>query len=144
MNELKEGDTVTRKSYNSDIVFEIKNFFFINNEKMAILQGVTIRIEADSPLSDLELIEKVCEEKRNYSKKENLEFRSGRLVYAGRILHLDGDKKYSEKSANYYKKAGLNAIVRNIPEYKQYIYIETLLNRYNPDILVVTGHERIY
>ena len=139
MYELNEGDAVTRKSYNNDIIFEIKKIFYLNGESIAVLQGVTIRIEADSPLSDLQLIKKENAEKRFC---DNIfEYRYPRLLYAGKILHLDGDKKYSEKSFNYYRKVGLNAIVRNIPEYRQFLYIETLLNRYNPDILVVTGHD---
>ena len=35
------------------------------------------------------------------------------------ILHLDGDKRYTQKSEKYYKKLGLRAIVKNIPEYRQ-------------------------
>lgn len=57
------------------------------------------------------------------------------------ILHLDGDKRYSEKSARYYKQVGLKAIVKNIPENKQANVIRTLLDRYKPDILVITGHD---
>lgn len=38
----------------------------------------------------------------------------------------------------YYKKMGLNAIVRNIPENRQANSVNTLIERYNPDILVVT------
>lgn len=59
----------------------------------------------------------------------------------GKILHLDGDKRYSEKSAKYYKKMGLNAIVKNIPEYKQPRLVYNLLLYYKPDILVITGHD---
>ena len=59
----------------------------------------------------------------------------------GKILHLDGDRKYSEKSNRYYKKAGLNAIVKNIPEYKQPIIIKKFITTYEPDILVITGHD---
>ena len=43
----------------------------------------------------------------------------------------------------YYKKMGLNAIVRNIPESRQANMVNTLIDRYNPDILVVTGHDAI-
>lgn len=57
------------------------------------------------------------------------------------ILHLDGDRRYSEKSARYYKQIGLKAIVKNIPEYKQASSIRFLLERYHPDILVITGHD---
>lgn len=35
------------------------------------------------------------------------------------ILHLDGDKKYTQKSERYYRKLGLRAIVKNIPENRQ-------------------------
>ena len=56
-------------------------------------------------------------------------------------MHLDGDRRYSEKSARYYKQAGLRAIVKNIPEYKQASVVQILLNRYHPDILVITGHD---
>ena len=59
----------------------------------------------------------------------------------GKILHIDGDRKYSEKSTKYYKKLGLNAVVRNISENIQQYAIIDLLNRYKPDILVITGHD---
>lgn len=62
----------------------------------------------------------------------------------GKILHLDGDKRYSEKSNRYYKKAGLNAIVRYIPEKRQPIIVKELLLKYEPDILVVTGHDSMF
>ena len=62
-------------------------------------------------------------------------------VITGKILHLDGDKQYSNKSYYYYRKLGLNAVVKNIPEYKQPKVVYSLLSVYNPDILVVTGHD---
>ena len=59
----------------------------------------------------------------------------------GKILHLDGDKRYSDKSIKCYKKLNLNAIVRNVPENRQEYVVFDLLNRYNPDVLVITGHD---
>ncbi len=59
----------------------------------------------------------------------------------GKILHLDGDRKYSEKAKKYYQKTGLVAVVKNIPEYKQPQVTYSLLVYYKPDILVVTGHD---
>lgn len=59
----------------------------------------------------------------------------------GRILHLDGDRRYSEKSRRHYEKMGMNAIVKNIPEYKQPKMVYNLLMHYKPDILVITGHD---
>ena len=62
-------------------------------------------------------------------------------IKPGKILHLDGDRKYSEKAYNHYMKIGLNAIVKNIPEYRQPRVVYRLLEVYEPDILVVTGHD---
>ena len=59
----------------------------------------------------------------------------------GKILHLDGDRYYSEKSYNYYKKMGVNAVVKNISENRQPILVYNLLKYYKPDILVITGHD---
>jgi len=64
-------------------------------------------------------------------------------VRTGKILHLDGDKRYSQKANNYYKKVGLNAIVINIRERQQPIVIKELLKKYKPDILVITGHDKM-
>lgn len=61
----------------------------------------------------------------------------------GKILHLDGDKKYSEKSFRYYQKMGIDAVVKNIPEKKQPQVVYSLLQIYKPDILVITGHDEM-
>ena len=75
------------------------------------------------------------------TKSEYLNSRNKEKIITGKILHLDGDRKYSQKSYYYYKKLGLNAIVKNIPEYRQPRVIYRLLQKYNPDILVITGHD---
>ena len=62
-------------------------------------------------------------------------------IHTGKILHLDGDKRYTDKSSLYYKKAGLQAVVKYIPEYRQPAVVKNLLKKYNPDILVITGHD---
>jgi len=82
----------------------------------------------------------ICNAK-NYLKLGIREKRGEKNIYTGKILHLDGDKRYSEKSVKYYKSLGLNAIVKNVPENKQASVIKNLLERYNPDILVITGHD---
>lgn len=60
------------------------------------------------------------------------------MCKTGKILHLDGDRKYSQKSFIFYKKLGLNFIVKNIPEYRQPYLVKELLIAYKPDILVIT------
>jgi len=152
---MKKGDIVTRTSYNRDIIFVIDRILKgADNNSFAILKGVEVRVEADSPLSDLEIIRgseakrviksidnRLDERAEEYlAKKRGLGY-GGTGTYTGTILHLDGDRKYSEKSSRFYKKLGLNAVVKNIPEYKQAQVVGSLLNRYKPDILVITGHD---
>lgn len=64
-------------------------------------------------------------------------------IIPGKILHLDGDKKYSEKADRYYKKLGLNAVVKYIEEKRQPKVVFNLLEYYNPDILIITGHDKM-
>lgn len=151
MREIKKGDIVSRNSYKNDIMFEVKRILKLSdNRKIAILKGrVDVRIVADAMLEDLKIVskeEQIMREKQSEErilrliekekiKKEN---RRKEIIRTGRILHLDGDKKYSQKSIMYYKKMGLNAIVRNIPEYKQPKVVYRLLMIYNPDILIIT------
>ena len=145
--QIKKGDIVGRYSYNSDILFFVDRIIKVNKtEKIAILKGLDIRIEADAPIQDLrkfdakeaeELIRGI--EKKSYKQITNNHNKT--LEYTGKILHLDGDKRYSEKTLKYYKKMGLNAVVKNISESKQPQYVIPLLAKYNPDILIITGHD---
>ena len=59
-----------------------------------------------------------------------------------KLISADGDKRYSEKSSMHYKKMGLTAIVKNIPESRQVIMANDLISKYKPDIVVITGHDR--
>ena len=152
--KIKKGDIVARKSYKKDILFTVDKILKTNNTDFAILKGITKRIEVDSPLEDLEIIDKRISHRdtQNFDNRldEMAEIYLQRikmagcerpLIYTGKILHLDGDRKYTEKSSRYYKKLGLNAIVKNISESNQAQVVVPLLNRYNPDILIITGHD---
>lgn len=160
MKKVKKGDIVARKSYGKDIIFYVKRIIKTSKEDVVILCGLLKRIEADSSIEDLEIVEykniKNILKEENKKIKERIkkkkqqyqigiiqleEKRIGRKIVTGKILHLDGDKRYSQKSYYYYKKLGLNAIVKNIPEYKQSKVVYQLLKIYNPDILVITGHD---
>lgn len=151
MREIKKGDIVSRNSYKNDIMFEVKRILRLSdNRKIAILKGrVDVRIVADAMLEDLKIVSKEEQIRREKQSEERIlrliekekikkENRRKEIIRTGRILHLDGDKKYSQKSIMYYKKMGLNAIVRNIPEYKQPKVVYRLLMIYNPDILIIT------
>lgn len=160
MRKVKKGDIVARKSYGKDIIFYVKRIVKTPQENIAILCGLSRRIEADSNIEDLEKIDgkriKNILKEENKQIKERIKKRNECLnagivdskdkrisqkIITGKILHLDGDRRYSQKSYNYYKKLGLEAIVKNIPEYKQSRVVYKLLKTYNPDILVITGHD---
>ena len=127
MKEIKKGDNVTRNSYNNDIIFKVDKIIKTsNNVKVAILKGIDIRIVADAQIQDLKLVSR--QEKQDseaeFEKKfkkinNNDDERNKGIIKTGKILHLDGDKKYAGKSIMYYKKMGLNAVVKNIAENKQ-------------------------
>ena len=69
MREIRKGDIVGRKSYGKDIYFVVSHIIEKTNEKVAILNGLVERIEADSPIYDLEIIPK--EEARKRLNKLN-------------------------------------------------------------------------
>lgn len=102
MKEIKKGDNVTRKSYNNDIVFEVAKIIKVsNNLKIAILKGIDIRIEADARLEDLIIVDKKSkkENRMNFENKIQritYEERFNEIIRKGKILHLDGDKKYAK------------------------------------------------
>lgn len=152
--EIRKGDIVGRISYGKDIFFYVDRIIKTkkNGKAYAILKGIQYRIEADAPLEDLERIEKeeINTEKRGIENKikkrinvvnNNIFSKNkflGNKITNAIILHLDGDKKYSQKSERYYNKLGLKAIVKNVAENKQPQVIGSLVKKYNPDIIVIT------
>lgn len=150
MREIKKGDIVSRNSYKNDIMFYVKRILkLVNGRKIAILKGLDVRVEADAPIEDLKIVSKEEQMRREKELEDRIISRVGKervengnrrkeIIHTGKILHLDGDKRYSEKSMMYYRKMGLNATVKNIPENKQPRVVYRLLTIYNPDIIVIT------
>lgn len=80
MDKIKKGDVVGRKSYGKDILFTVQKITKkANGEVIAILKGITIRIEADAPISDLVVIEKERVENNMRSLETKLEDRIKRF-----------------------------------------------------------------
>ncbi len=107
----------------------------------------------DSKINDI--IKKVIlsrEQKNNQlmtrgSEEDNLnrtEKEKG-LVFGrpGRILHIDGDPSYMETCLKVYKQLNLNAVGIAISEREQPLKILSLVKEYNPDIVVLTGHDGV-
>ena len=160
MEKIKQGDIVSKRFSNSNILYSVEKITKdLNGRDVAILKGIIVRIVETVYLDKLVIIDndklddslrsldsKINERINNFIKngKEDSKYKERYFgdIKSGKILHLDGDKLYSEKSSRYYKKMGLNAIVKNIPEKKQHLKVKEYIEKYNPDILVLTGHDR--
>ena len=136
------GDYVTRKSYQGDIVFKVID---IKGDNF-ILSGVCIRLLADSPKGDLVLYEEVIDDDNFgdvFNKYKTLD-RSEYFYLPGKVLHIDGDRDFLDKCMTFYKKNKIKAYGIYFSEDELAENIVELLEKYNPDILVITGHDAMY
>ena len=136
------GDLVTRKSYNNDTVFKIIS---IDND-IAILKGVNIRLFADSEIRDLEHVEnKNIKDDKQFLDRFDINLDRNEYFYLpGKVLHIDGDEDYLERCMDFYKQVHVKAIGFKAREEDISNHIKKLLDEYNPDILVITGHDAYY
>lgn len=143
---LKIGDLVSRKSYNNDIIFKIIDI----NDQIAILKGVDLRLYADSIIDDLKKEETVpnsFKNDREIINKNLKEIDLNRDEYfylPGKILHIDGDQEYLDRCMTFYKDLNVKAYGITLKEQDVYKYLDDYLNEYNPDILIITGHDAYY
>ena len=136
---LNIGDYVTRNSYKNDIVFKIISI----EGDIYYLKGVTVRLMADSPKDDLKLCdENICTDdfKPSIDDYRDLD-RSEYFFLPGKVLQLDGDSEYLDKCMRFYKKNKVKAYGVYVKERDMPVQVASLLERYNPDILVLTGHD---
>lgn len=164
---MKTGDIVARKSYNKDIVFRIVGFSIDeNDEKIAILKGIAFRVIADSYLNDLEIVKmpdlkdilidknvetllyksmRKAKEREKKITRGVAKIQTNTNVYGmpGKVLQIDGDKEYLKLCLDVYTQLGIPAVGVAIPESNQYKEVRSLLEKHNPDILVITGHDAL-
>lgn len=136
------GDYVSRNSHNNDIVFKIKRI----DGKTAILEGVEERLIADSDLTDLKKeIELLNDDDERLEEIfQNTRLDRGEYFYLpGKILHIDADKEYLERCMKLYKKMHIMSYGIVIDEKEIENVITDYLNKINPDILVITGHDAL-
>lgn len=158
---------VGRLSYKCDILFRVMEIIEINGQKTAILMGKDYRLIADAPLDDLvpmsqtELQERSSEirsmeEQSLHLFKQEIDLIQNEQEYKttngyseemsyfqvpGRILHLDGDENYLNKCLDLYEKLGVTVYGIHCNEKEMHLRISSLLDYYQPDILVITGHD---
>ena len=139
---IRLGDYVTRKSYKNDIIFRVVDI----QENNFILCGTCLRLLADSPKEDLILYDgdveedEFCDCVSEYKTLDRNEY----FYLPGRVLHIDGDKDFLEKCMKFYKKNKIKAYGIYSLESELPGKICNYLDKYNPDILVITGHDAMY
>ena len=132
------GELVTRKSYDNDIVFKIVSI----DEDNYILTGVTIRLLADAPENDLnhcikDNVDDFFPEIDEYRKLE----RDSYFYLPGKIVHVDMDEIFLERCMKFYKKNKLKAYCILSKESNLSFDVMENIKKYNPDIIVITGHD---
>lgn len=149
------GDYVVRLSYERDILFRIT---YISPNQMARLKGVSFRVVADAPLADLELAEGMRYTSKEDSVMNTIENTVQTIIKkrvdeqkgknptfqkTGTVLHIDGDAFYLNLCLKYYKLLDIPAIGEHVAEAEQPKKIKYFIEKYNPDILVLTGHDAL-
>ncbi len=163
----KPGDKVARKSYGKDLCFVIVEMD--EKSQIAVLKGLDVRLIADAPLSDLESVSEeelrefearaetaeheclrliqtrrsVDEEKRSLRSESRYESNPDFFERPGRVLHLDGDGTYLQKCLQMYRELGIRATGQHVLEAQMPSRVKSLLETYEPDILIVTGHDGV-
>jgi spore coat assembly protein len=168
MGEISIGDIVGRKSYQMDIFFKVVDIVGEGSRARAFLKGLDVRLCADAPIEDLELVPlerlrafrqelvrrnqrclgDVCS-RRDRERAVLLQYRNDNggaeevpfFEIPGCVLHLDGDEEYLEICLNTYKQLDIKATGFCIPEGEIHLRVRDLLEEHQPDILVLTGHD---
>jgi len=141
--EINIGDYVTRISHKHDMVFKVMDII----EDTCYLRGVNVRLCADSYIDDLVKIEYKESDDLDIVErmKENTNLdRDDYFYLPGKILHIDGDKEYLERCLRYYNNVNLMAMGICEEEVNVPYKIREYLEEYNPNILVITGHDAYY
>jgi spore coat assemly protein len=166
--QVKIGDIVARKSYRLDLLFRVIDVTITaTGEQVAILYGDEVRLVADAKCDDLVVVDEKEKNSRKQKEKEKVDQsyylltqdyqlqREKQEYYAtssyshneeffhipGRVLHVDGDPHYLQKCLSLYEKIGVPVDGVHVSEKEMPEKITELLDKYRPDILVVTGHD---
>lgn len=139
---FSKGDYVVEKDKRS-FVYEV----LLAEKQRCFVQGVNYRINKWFDDSCLELASSADMDREKgleteYMKKaRKLEINKRAKHLAGKILHIDGDKKYLGKCIDLYKEVGLYSYGACINE--ELMPKEVMKHYYEvlPDVIVITGHD---
>lgn len=164
MAQIKVGDVVARLSHSKDIFFKVVDIY--EDTQRAVLKGINVRVLADAPIDDLivpssaevrdykreyirksnECMERIfyrreLERQRRFARSGEENTNNGFFDVPGMVLHIDGDEEYLELCITTYRQLGIECKGVAVPEKDQPKKVTQLLMEYNPDILVITGHD---
>ena len=138
---FKIGDYVSRISHNHDVVFKITEI----KDGIYRLIGIYTRLIADANETDLILVDKLTlqsfDEKVSNRIKNIFKLSRHKMHMTGKILHIDGDKVYLDKCLELYEKLKLPAYGVYMDESLIKEHILELIDKLDPDIIVLTGHD---
>ncbi len=139
---MQKKDIVTRISHNKDIIFVITDI----KGDIAYLQGLYVRLIADSNLNDLEYVddaylERYKQTKEKYESEIIASYKNKTDHITGKILHLDSDPFYLTKCMNLYKSLGIYAYGIELPEELMAEHVMEYVDKIKPNIVVITGHD---
>ncbi|ASK61719.1 sporulation peptidase YabG [Virgibacillus phasianinus] len=161
--DLITGDIVSRISYKHDLLFRISSI----SKDHATLHGKDLRLEVDAPLSDLVLVEErdlvkkskkekeqeefsyrlfrqdyqFMKEKRDYQATDGYHHEASYFHLPAKVLHIDGDQNYLRKCIELYQRIGLHVHGVYLNEKDMPLEIGALVEKIQPDIIVITGHD---
>lgn len=162
---IQNGDIVTRRSYNHDVLFCVSGISA--QADVAELTGEQWRLLADAPMDDLTVLnrEQRRQRRKKIRKKEERSYQLFRQDYQqlklkreytasggyarentyfelpGRVLHIDGDPYYLTKCLELYEKLGVPVTGRHVKEVEMSAQIGDWFKKFRPNILVITGHD---
>ncbi len=146
------GDVVVATHNDEQLKFSIVDIKFVNDVKVYKLHCLDYRLVIDSPAENvcpigvhevenharsqvdktLEVINKILYERsKDYINK----------IERTTVLHIDSDKSYLDLCMKTYDKLNIEAYGEYIPLEKQAEKIQSLLKKYKPTVLVITGHD---
>ncbi|UHA75343.1 sporulation peptidase YabG [Paenibacillus sp. 481] len=164
---MEQGELVVRKSYGGDITFRVEQV----HKDFAVIKGTDFRLVADSPIEDLtnvtettlkrrsqqaqikmlksvEAVEELRrrQKERHWSEFEHATISSHQTSYfevPGKVLHLDGDPNYLQKSMALYQQLRVPAEGHFVLEGNMADFLHRVLPVSRPDVVVITGHDGV-
>ncbi|MBR2567997.1 MAG: sporulation peptidase YabG [Paenibacillus sp.] len=168
---MKSGDLVVRKSYGGDITFRIEGIYNDMSllkgvdyrliadaplEDLVSASDTTVRRRTrQAQIKMIQSVEALELDRRRQKEKRPMEdvfqgTQNGSVnpqvsyfEVPGKVLHLDGDPNYLQKSMALYRQLRVPAEGHYIQESSMAEAVYRLLPQTRPDIVVITGHDGV-